>query len=76
MVLSELKAGDQVKITDLSNINETVRLRLNHLGILEGTEICYKRHMPFGGPCIFNVSGQCVCLRKKDASMIKVKKSS
>ena len=49
-MLGELKIGEKGKITDLSQADRLVRRRLLDLGITEGTEVCVKGIMPFGGP--------------------------
>ncbi|KHD85469.1 FeoA family protein [Heyndrickxia ginsengihumi] len=72
MILTELKPGDKGIITDLSKVNELIQRRLLDLGVIEGREVCYKCSLPFGGPCMLEVSGQCIGIRKKEAMQIKV----
>ncbi|WP_203363558.1 FeoA family protein [Bacillus sp. REN10] len=73
MNISDLKKGQRAVIDDFSTLQETVRRRLMDMGISEGTEICLKCQMPFGGPCMIESSGQCVGIRKKEAALIQVK---
>ncbi|WP_338753200.1 FeoA family protein [Bacillus sp. FJAT-52991] len=73
MNISDLKKGQKAVIDDFSTLQETMRRRLMDMGISEGTEICLKYQMPFGGPCMIESSGQCVGIRKKEAALIQVK---
>ncbi|MFX3624355.1 MAG: ferrous iron transport protein A [Ectobacillus sp.] len=70
MVLTELKRGTQAKIVDLSNVNPIIQRRLLDMGIDEGTTICLKGVLPFRGPCMIEASGQCISLRRSEASCI------
>lgn len=72
MVLTELKPGSKGIITDLSSIDQSIQRRLLDLGVLEGREVCYKCGLPFGGPCMLEVSGQCIGIRKKEAMRIQM----
>lgn len=71
-MLSKLKKGERAKIIDISGADQLVRRRLLDLGITEGSEICIKCKMPFGGPLMLESCGQCVGIRKNEASFIKV----
>lgn len=71
-MLSKLKKGDRAKIIDISGADHLVRRRLLDLGITEGSEVCVKCKMPFGGPYMLESCGQCVGIRRNEASCIKV----
>lgn len=71
-MLSKLKKGERAKIIDISGADQLVRRRLLDLGITEGAEICIKCKMPFGGPLMLESCGQCVGIRRIEASLIKV----
>ncbi|MBT2653757.1 ferrous iron transport protein A [Bacillus sp. ISL-18] len=73
-MFSALKAGDKGKIIDLSHVGHLVQRRLLDLGITEGSEVCVKCVMPFGGPIMIESSGQCVGLRRKEAVQIEVER--
>lgn len=73
-MLELLKAGGKGKIKDLSGTTQLVRRRLMDLGITNGSEICIKCVMPFGGPVMVESCGQCVGIRRKEACQIKVEK--
>ncbi|MDQ0153712.1 ferrous iron transport protein A [Robertmurraya andreesenii] len=71
-MLSMLRKGEKAIITDISKADELVKRRLLDLGITEGSEVCIKCKMPFGGPFMLESCGQCVGIRKNEASCIKV----
>lgn len=72
MWLSEMKPGNKARITDITKVTETVRRRLLDLGIMEGTVVCMKRMLPFGGPCALEAGGQWIGIRRREAGMIQV----
>ncbi|MEH7109888.1 MULTISPECIES: FeoA family protein [Bacillaceae] len=69
-----LKAGEKGKIIDISHVSHLVQRRLLDLGITEGSEVCVKCVMPFGGPIMIESCGQCVGIRRKEAVHIEVVK--
>ncbi|MGG0719271.1 FeoA family protein [Robertmurraya massiliosenegalensis] len=71
-MLSKLGTGERAKIIDISSADQLVRRRLLDLGITEGSEICIKCKMPFGGPVMLESCGQCVGIRRREAYSIKV----
>ncbi|MBT2690761.1 ferrous iron transport protein A [Bacillus sp. ISL-47] len=73
-MLGTLMIGDKCKILNLANIDFAVRRRLLDLGITEGTEVCIKCLMPFGGPVMVESCGQCVGIRRKEALQIEVER--
>jgi ferrous iron transport protein A len=73
-MFSSLKAGDKGKIIDISHVSHLVQRRLLDLGITEGSEVCVKCVMPFGGPVMIESCGQCIGLRRKEAVQIEVEK--
>ncbi|TLS36932.1 FeoA family protein [Pseudalkalibacillus caeni] len=74
MVLTELSRGELAKITDFSTVNELVQRRLIHLGMKENTEVCIKRKLPFGGPCMIEACGQGISIRLNEAKNIRIEK--
>lgn len=72
MQLAELKPGKHAIIIDLSKIDRVIRRRLLDLGVTEGESVCCKRFLPFGGPCMFEVHGQSIGIRRRDAGNIDV----
>lgn len=75
MVLADLKQGEKAKIRDFSMLSDIVRRRLIDMGIYEGVEVCVKCNMPFGGPFMIETFGQCVGIRRNEATTIKVEKA-
>jgi ferrous iron transport protein A len=69
-----LKAGGKGKIVNLSQVGLLVQRRLLDLGITEGSEVCVKCVMPFGGPVMIESCGQCVGIRRREAVQIEVAK--
>ncbi|MFD3447978.1 ferrous iron transport protein A [Microbacteriaceae bacterium 4G12] len=72
MLLTELKTGKQAKITNLSDVSPTIQRRLLDLGVDEGTMVCLKGLLPFRGPCMIEVCGQCISLRRNEAKCIHI----
>lgn len=72
MRLTDTAPGSQVKITDLTSVHDLVRRRLNDLGIVEGSVISLRKKLPFGGPCMIEVKGQWIAIRRKEAVCIRV----
>lgn len=73
-MLVALKVGEKAVIKDLSGANALVKRRLLDLGITEGSIICIKCFMPFGGPVMLESRGQCIGIRRNEASSIEVEK--
>lgn len=73
-MFGELKTGEKGKIIDLSHVSRLVQRRLLDLGFTEGTEVCVKCVMPFGGPIMIESCGQCVGIRRKEADQIEVER--
>ncbi|WP_458414344.1 FeoA family protein [Schinkia sp. CFF1] len=74
MVLAELKQGEKARIQDFSKLSDLVRRRLIDMGIYEGVEVSLKCNMPFGGPYMIETFGQCVGIRRNEATTIRVEK--
>ncbi|WP_071459047.1 FeoA family protein [Bacillus massilinigeriensis] len=73
-MLGEMKKGEKALIRNISGADRLVRRRLLDLGISEGTEICIKCILPFGGPLMLESCGQCVGIRRKEAFRIEVER--
>jgi ferrous iron transport protein A len=69
-----LKAGGKGKIVNISQVGQLVQRRLLDLGITEGSEVCVKCVMPFGGPVMIESCGQCIGIRRREALQIEVEK--
>ncbi|MBY0123115.1 FeoA family protein [Bacillus sp. S/N-304-OC-R1] len=73
-MLGNMKKGEKGRIVNISDIDRLVQRRLQDMGFIEGTEVCVKCVMPFGGPVMIEACGQCVGIRKKEASQIAVER--
>ena len=73
-MLGQLKTGEKGRIKNTAGADKFVRRRLLDLGISEGSEICIKCFMPFGGPVMVESCGQCVAIRRKEAYRIEVER--
>ncbi|MBS4177754.1 FeoA family protein [Lederbergia citrea] len=72
MVLSDIHAGEKVRITNTDWINELVQRRLLDLGIMEGSVLKIKRILPLGGPITIEAKGQLIGIRRCEAKKIRV----
>ncbi len=73
-MFSLIKAGGKGKIKDISHVGHLVQRRLLDFGITEGSEICVKCVMPFGGPIMIESCGQCIGIRRREAAQIEVER--
>ncbi|GIP65100.1 iron transporter [Virgibacillus pantothenticus] len=73
MNLTDLQQGKTAVVLDVTKLNDIVKQRLIDMGLVEGQEVCLKCTMPFGGPVMVEVCGQCLSLRRKEASRIGVR---
>ncbi|NBJ69555.1 MULTISPECIES: FeoA family protein [Clostridia] len=73
MNLTDLQQGETAVVSDVTKLNDIVKQRLIDMGLVEGQEVCLKCTMPFGGPIMVEVCGQCLSLRRKEASRIGVR---
>ncbi|NLK66902.1 MAG: ferrous iron transport protein A [Campylobacteraceae bacterium] len=71
MKISELKAGDTAKITNIANKGE-LKKRLADMGVVTGAIVEYKRSAPLGDPIQFIVKQSGIAIRKCDAEHIDV----
>lgn len=71
-MLGKLKTGEKARIMNTAGTDRFVRRRLLDLGICEGSVICVKCILPFGGPVMVESCGQCIGIRRKEALRIEV----
>lgn len=67
--LSLLQEGETGRVKALTN-EESMKRRLQELGIIEGTKIKCMQISPFGDPMAFLVRGTLIALRKDDSKNI------
>ncbi|RYL94795.1 ferrous iron transport protein A [Sporolactobacillus sp. THM7-4] len=72
MLMTDIKPGKQAVITDLTKLDKLAHKRLLDLGVYEGETIRLLASFPFGGPYLFEVSGQRIGIRRFDAGRIGV----
>ncbi|MFF2752433.1 ferrous iron transport protein A [Psychrobacillus sp. NPDC058041] len=72
MLLTDIHAGERVRITNTNHMNELVQRRLLDLGIMQGTVVMIKRILPLGGPIAIEAKGQLIGIRRREAKMIRV----
>ncbi|WP_082347320.1 FeoA family protein [Bacillus sp. FJAT-18017] len=73
-MLVQLKTGEKATIKNISMVDQLVQRRLLDLGITEGSEVCVKCILPFGGPIMIESCGQCIGIRRKEANCIELER--
>lgn len=68
MRISDLIAGDRVRLLDFGKTDQQYRRRLLSLGITRGIEFSVIRMAPLGCPVLIEVRGTSLTLRKEEAS--------
>ncbi|ALC92929.1 iron transporter FeoA [Bacillus sp. FJAT-18017] len=74
IMLVQLKTGEKATIKNISMVDQLVQRRLLDLGITEGSEVCVKCILPFGGPIMIESCGQCIGIRRKEANCIELER--
>ena len=69
--LDQLSPGEIAVIDSINNSD--VEQKLNEIGCVCGEKVCIKKIAPFGDPYSINICGFELCLRKNEASCVKVK---
>lgn len=72
MILTDIHTGENVRITNMNQINELVQRRLLDLGVMEGTTVKIKHILPLGGPIAIEAKGQLIGIRRHEAKLIQV----
>lgn len=68
MYITELEAGDKVRLIDFGATEPQYRRRLLSLGVTRGIEFLVVRIAPLGCPVQIDVRGTSLTLRKHEAS--------
>lgn len=68
--ITELNAGEKVRLIDFGSTEPSYRRKLLALGITCGVELSVIRVAPLGCPLQINVRGTSIVLRKKEASCL------
>ena len=70
--LLDLRRGDAA-ILDSINLPEDDAQRLMELGFLPGSRVTAARSAPGGDPCVFQVDGAEIALRRETARLVRVR---
>ena len=71
-VLAALDAGARARVVGLLDGDPALTRRLCDLGFVPGTEIDVVRRAPLGDPVVYRLRGFEICLRRAQASGIRV----
>ncbi len=69
--LSELKQGERAVVLNI-NSDDSMRRRLQDIGLIRGTTITCVQKSPLGDPIAFLIRGAVIALRSEDSSCVKV----
>ena len=69
--LSELKQGKRACVLDI-HANDSMRRRLQDLGLIRGTEVTSVQKSPLGDPVAYLIRGALIALRHEDASCVQI----
>lgn len=72
MKFSDLKIGQQARVTGFGKGDKVYRQRLIAMGIIPGTEFTVSRMAPLGDPIEIQVRGFALSLRKTEADMVEI----
>lgn len=72
VLLADVPKGQDAVIVAVEGEDDGVVTRLSHLGFLPGTKIKVIRSAPLGDPTVYELRGNQMSLRTREASMIKV----
>ncbi|MCL1917750.1 MAG: ferrous iron transport protein A [Peptococcaceae bacterium] len=75
--LTELKQGHQGVVVGIdsnkqAHSGDSMRRRLQDLGLIEGTEVVCVCKSPLGDPKAFGIRGAVIALRAEDSSRVRV----
>lgn len=69
--LSELEPGKRAIVSDIHSEN-SMRRRLQDLGLINGTEVTCVQKSPLGDPVAFLIRGTVIALRSEDSSCVQI----
>lgn len=72
--LGDLSIGDKAKITGYAQGDLHFRRKLLSMGLLPGTPIQVIGIAPLGDPIEISTRGHALCLRKKEATILKLER--
>ena len=72
--MSQLKSGEYGRILHIG-LEDTMRLRLQDLWMIPGTQVECVGVSPLGDPVAYRIRGAVVALRKSESSEIQLRRS-
>ena len=72
MVLTQLSPGQSARITNMNQLERSLRRKLMVMGLLPQAEILYLRAAPLGDPLQIQCQGICLSIQKSLARQIEV----
>lgn len=69
--LSELHPGKRALVVDIHS-TDSIRRRLQDLGLIIGTEVSCVQRSPLGDPVAYLIRGAVIALRREDASYVQI----
>jgi len=69
--LSELNQGDRAVVVDIHS-NDSMRRRLQDLGLIKGAEVSCIQKSPLGDPTAYLICGAVIALRYEDSSCVQI----
>lgn len=74
MFLGDLSIGEKAKIIGYAPCQTMCRRKLLIMGLTPGTEVVVTGIAPLGDPIKISSRGMLICLRKKEAQILKLEK--
>ncbi|WP_234031566.1 FeoA family protein [Lentibacillus cibarius] len=71
----QLENGQGSTVKNLDAVEQSLRMRLNSIGVMPGCKLCVRQASFLNGPCILECRGQRICIRKAEAQKIEVQVS-
>lgn len=69
LTLNQLRVGDRLTVENVCG-EDSMKCRLEDLGVVSGTPISCLMRSPLGDPCAYGIRGAVIALRSKDAQRI------
>ena len=70
--LSGLNQGERAFVSDIHS-NDSIRRRLQDIGLIEGTNVTCVNKSPLGDPIAYLIRGAVIALRREDSSCVLIR---
>jgi len=70
-LLAELETGMRAYVVDIHS-EDSMRRRLQDLGLIEGTEVVCVQKSPLRDPTAFLIRGAIIALRREDSACVQI----